>query len=65
MPGISMCKNDNCPLRESCYRFKALPSELWQSYSSWKYDLKTKDCKGYSLIMKGDRITGEKQSPQQ
>ena len=37
MPDISMCKgvnNDNviCPKREDCYRYKATPSEHWQSY---------------------------------
>jgi hypothetical protein len=37
MPDISMCMGSNgtetyCPLRQSCYRFKARPSEYRQSY---------------------------------
>ena len=31
MPDITMCKNDNCPLTVSCYRYNAKPSQL-QSY---------------------------------
>lgn len=37
MPDISKCTaalgdGSLCPLRETCYRFLALPSEYWQSY---------------------------------
>lgn len=32
MPDISMCKNDNCPLKEKCYRYTAEPSPYRQSY---------------------------------
>lgn len=35
MPDISMCKNTHCPLKETCYRFKATPSEYSQSYSDF------------------------------
>ena len=53
MPDISMCQaedieiKDNkiirlgtnvCPLRETCYRFKAKPS-LYQSFSDFRNDL--------------------------
>lgn len=31
MPDITMCKNDLCPKRKSCYRFTVAPSE-YQSY---------------------------------
>jgi hypothetical protein len=34
MPDITMCSNNECPLKENCYRFKAIPSD-WQSYSSF------------------------------
>jgi len=34
MPDISMCTNNECPLKETCYRFKAMPSH-WQAYSSF------------------------------
>lgn len=31
MPDISMCKDKNCPAKDYCYRYTALPS-LMQSY---------------------------------
>jgi hypothetical protein len=27
-----MCKGDGCPMKETCYRFTANPSEFRQSY---------------------------------
>jgi hypothetical protein len=35
MPDITMCKNDNCPLTVSCYRYNAKPSQL-QSYAMFE-----------------------------
>jgi hypothetical protein len=32
MPDICMCHGTNCPLKESCYRYQALPSGERQSY---------------------------------
>ena len=36
MPDITMCVGEkdekDCPLKETCYRYKAKPSEFWQSY---------------------------------
>lgn len=32
MADISMCQNKDCPLRKNCYRYRAIPSEFWQSY---------------------------------
>ena len=31
MSDITMCSGGNCPMRETCYRYKAEPSE-YQSY---------------------------------
>lgn len=33
MPDITMCRGGDCPLKNSCYRFLAKPSEL-QSYTT-------------------------------
>ena len=44
MPDISMCANKDCPLRESCYRFKAEPG-MYQTYSSFEY--KDGECEDY------------------
>lgn len=32
MPDITMCNGDNCPLKETCYRFTATPDEFRQTY---------------------------------
>lgn len=29
---ISKCEGTNCPLKETCYRFRAIPNEYRQSY---------------------------------
>ena len=31
MPDITMCKGEQCPMKERCYRFTATPS----NYQSW------------------------------
>lgn len=41
MPDISMCKNDTCPLKNTCYRFIATPNEYVQQYDDFKYDEKS------------------------
>lgn len=33
MPDISLCSNNNCPLRKGCYRATAIPSDFLQSYT--------------------------------
>ena len=32
MPDITMCEGKDCPLKETCYRYTAKPSEYLQSY---------------------------------
>lgn len=54
MPDISMCKNTECPLKDTCYRFTATPSEPVQSYSDFKYDEK-KGCDYYWKIKKKNK----------
>ena len=39
MPDISMCINTECPLRQSCHRYTAIPSEYRQAYTTFKYRL--------------------------
>jgi hypothetical protein len=38
MPDISMCTNEECPLKETCYRYNATPSEFMQAYAKFEYD---------------------------
>jgi hypothetical protein len=32
MPDIAKCWGENCPIKETCYRFTATPSKWRQSY---------------------------------
>ena len=32
MPDIKICTGRDCPLKETCHRYKAIPSEILQSY---------------------------------
>ena len=47
MPDISMCDNEQCPLKETCYRFTATPSEFRQAYAKFKYNEETESCDYY------------------
>jgi len=63
MPDIAMCANTECPLRNHCYRFRAVPSE-YQSYMAFAPDADGV-CKSYIEIHYGDRlmpITEEEES---
>jgi len=50
MPDITMCKGQNCPLKENCYRYKAKPS-LYQSYFM-EAPFKNRECNHYWEIVK-------------
>lgn len=34
MPDITMCKGNDCQLKQNCYRYKAEPSKYYQTYFS-------------------------------
>ena len=51
MPDISMCTNDKCFMRKSCYRFMAKPSQYSQSYMGFKPD-ETGECKDFMELYK-------------
>lgn len=36
MPDITMCCNYGCPLKEKCYRYRAVPDPYWQSFAMYK-----------------------------
>lgn len=45
-PDISMCRNEDCPSKEDCYRFKATPG-FWQSYMLFEFDKDKGKCDSY------------------
>lgn len=36
MPDITMCWNKTCPLRDKCYRYRAIPDKYWQSFAEFR-----------------------------
>ena len=50
MPDITMCKNDKCEQRQNCYRYRAKPTPVRQSY--FAEDVREKDgsCENFETI---------------
>lgn len=44
MPDITMCTGTKCPVRERCFRYKAVPDAEWQSFADFSFTAK-KDVK--------------------
>jgi hypothetical protein len=47
MPDMSMCKGNKCPLRETCYRYKAVANVPIQSYIDSPYNVREDKCDFY------------------
>lgn len=47
MADISMCDNQQCPSKETCYRFKAKANPFKQVYSNFKPEKGEDKCKYY------------------
>ena len=45
MPDITMCNGGDCPLKETCYRYKAKPSDYQYYFMEVPY--KDGDCSHY------------------
>jgi hypothetical protein len=56
MPDITMCSGADCPLKETCYRFKAMANIYGQAYFS-KPPYIDEGCEYY---WKADKITNNK-----
>lgn len=58
MPDFSICCNRDCPLRESCYRYRAVPSEPQQAYAYFEYISQDASvfCAWFMAIEEGDRL---------
>ena len=54
MPDIAMCEDQDCTLKETCYRFKAIPS-YYQSYADFKQE-EDGTCEYHMQIYKDDKL---------
>lgn len=56
MPDICMCEDKECPTKDKCYRFLAIPDEYLQSYfTESPRDKETGEC-GYFISTEKRRI---------
>jgi hypothetical protein len=53
MPDITMCLNKECPMRNECYRYRAIPNE-YQYYSTFTPE--EEKCEHFYPIEKGHRV---------
>ena len=54
MPDISMCRNRECVMRETCFRYRAVPSE-YQSYGRFLPDGEDGYCDDF-IPVRGGRV---------
>ena len=47
MPDISMCKGNGCPIKENCYRYKAIPEQCQSFFLQPPYDHEKKECMAF------------------
>ena len=47
MADITKCTAVDCPIKERCYRYKALDNKYAQSYGHFVYDHQNKECAMY------------------
>jgi hypothetical protein len=47
MPDISLCENNTCPSRKSCYRYTATPNPYRQTYGLFDVEKGKDKCSSY------------------
>jgi hypothetical protein len=62
MPDISMCASKTCPARNQCYRFRAVPVDVGQSYAEFAPEPVTELCRYFWLLIpsEGREVTPER-----
>ena len=58
MPDITMCCDDKCKVRHSCYRYAATPNPYRQPYSNFG-TVDNEQCKYYIKLEEGDKTMKE------
>jgi hypothetical protein len=53
MTDLTMCAGHGCPLRETCWRYRA-PAGAWQSWAAWPR-LPDGSCEAYTPIREETR----------
>jgi len=55
MPDITMCSGKDCPLKETCYRYKAKPDEYQSYFMEAPYN--DGECNHYWEIKKSSKVS--------
>ena len=55
MSDISKCSNEDCPLKESCYRYKVKPHPFRQAYTTYEPNKDGKTCNHFIEIRNGNK----------
>jgi hypothetical protein len=63
MPDITMCQDDECPLRDTCWRYTATPHPGYQSYWMTSPRPEGQDGCRYYWPVDGGGGNGEVKSP--
>lgn len=50
MPDISLCENEQCPSKDDCYRFKAIPDITYQAYDIFEPENGENKCEHFIKI---------------
>jgi len=58
MPDITMCQDNECPIRNKCYRFTAIPSKYGQYYG--QFEREGDKCGDFYPIKIGERLNNDK-----
>ena len=53
MPDITMCKNEACTKKDTCYRYMAIPDPIWQAYF---FGVDEDSCGSYWKLEPGRRV---------
>ena len=56
MPDISMCADEDCQMRESCYRFLAMPSQF-KAYGAFRRSEGMPKCEYYRPVSGHDKFS--------
>ena len=54
MPDIAMCQENDCPKKDSCYRFRAIPENIQCYMQPESFD--ETGCPDYLSILPGHKI---------
>lgn len=56
MTDITMCSDNSCPIRKTCFRYLATPDSLCQSYFTGKLRDEEDNCRYYWAVKSSEEV---------